>query len=159
MQIDIAIGTIARAEAAADAPILDDDFERIAAANRTNRAAHHAEGISALAATRGYKIAVKAQAVPHKPSDAIVRIGAGVHAGVAACAILQIENEQALRFHQALGKKLIDGNAVNHLQALLIGGAALGGVGFKAGPHAGEARNHVAKIVAGDADQFEDRKS
>jgi len=42
MQVDIAVGTIARAEAAADAPILDDHFERIAAANRTDRASNHA---------------------------------------------------------------------------------------------------------------------
>ena len=33
MQIDISVGTIASAEAAADAPIFDDDFQRITAAN------------------------------------------------------------------------------------------------------------------------------
>jgi len=34
VQIDVSVRAIARAEPAADAPILDDDFERIAAANR-----------------------------------------------------------------------------------------------------------------------------
>src|SRR5215472_18210836 len=38
MQIDIAVRTIARAKPAADAPILDDNLEGIAAANRADRA-------------------------------------------------------------------------------------------------------------------------
>src|SRR5207237_531369 len=38
MQIDIAVGAIPRAEPAADAPILDDDFERIAATDGANGA-------------------------------------------------------------------------------------------------------------------------
>lgn len=102
MKIDVAVGTIARAKAAADTPILDDHFEGIAPANRTNRASHHAEWIAALAATRSNEIAVKAQAIAHEACNPIVRIGAGIHTGVAARAILQVENEQALRFHQAL---------------------------------------------------------
>src|SRR5713101_1478433 len=43
MQIDIAVGAIARAEAAADAPILDDYFQGISAADRADGAADHAQ--------------------------------------------------------------------------------------------------------------------
>src|SRR5690242_15040228 len=84
-----------------------------------------------------------------------MRIRAGVHAGIATGAVLQVENKQALCFHQSLRKELIDGNAVDHLQTLLVGGAALGGDGFETGPNAGETRDHVAKIFAGNAHEFD----
>ena len=155
MQVDIAVGTIARAETAADAPIFDDDFQGIAAANRADWAAHHAKRVAALAAACGDKITIKTQAVANQARDAIVSVGAGVHAGIAARTVLQIEDEQALRFHQSLGEELINGNAVDHLQALLIGGAALGGGGFETGANAGETRDHIAKIVAGNTHQLD----
>ena len=56
MKVDVAVGAILGTEAAADAPILDYNLKRIAAANRAHRAAHHAERIFALAARRRYKI-------------------------------------------------------------------------------------------------------
>src|SRR5216684_2084460 len=60
VQIDIAVGTILRAKATPDAPILDDDFERIAPSNRADGTAHHAKRIAALAAAGGDKILVEA---------------------------------------------------------------------------------------------------
>ena len=60
MQIDIAVGAILRAKSAADAPILDDDFERIASSNRADGTADHAKRIAALAAAGGDKILVEA---------------------------------------------------------------------------------------------------
>ena len=102
MQIDIAVRTVACAQAAADAPILDDDFERIAAANGADRAAHHAERIAALPATGGNQILLEAQAIANQTGNAIVSVRAGVNAGIAARAFLQIEDQQTLRFHQAL---------------------------------------------------------
>src|SRR5260221_14446346 len=53
MEIDVAVGAIARTEAAADAPVLDDHFEGIAAANRSDGAADHPQRIAALAAGGG----------------------------------------------------------------------------------------------------------
>jgi len=53
MQIDVAVRAVAGAKAAADAPVFNDDFERIAAANGAHRAADHAERVPALAATGG----------------------------------------------------------------------------------------------------------
>src|SRR5215472_1273709 len=84
-----------------------------------------------------------------------MRISAGVHASIAARTILQIENEQALRFHQSLREELVDGNAVHYLQALLIGGAALASDGFQSCAYAGKSCDHLAEIVAGNAHQFD----
>jgi len=42
VQVDVAIRTVVGAEAAANAPILDDDFERVPAADRTHGASDHA---------------------------------------------------------------------------------------------------------------------
>ena len=42
VQVDVAVRTIVGAESAADAPIFDDDFERILAANGAHRTADHA---------------------------------------------------------------------------------------------------------------------
>ncbi len=102
VQINIAVRAILRAKAAANAPILDDNFERIASSNRANGAANHTERVAALAAARGDKILIEAQAVAHEASDAVVRVRASIHASITARTILQIENQEALRFHQAL---------------------------------------------------------
>jgi len=59
MQIDVAVGTILRAQAAADAPIFDDDFERIAAPNRADRAARPCKWVAALPAARRDKILIE----------------------------------------------------------------------------------------------------
>src|SRR5712664_2749012 len=154
MQVDVAVGTILRAEAAADAPILDDDLERIAPSNRADGAADHAERIAALPATGGDKILVEAQAIADEASDSVVRISASIHTGVAARAILQVQNQQALRLHQSLREKLIDGDVANHLHALLVRSQAFGGDGFKAVADARETFHHLAEIVARDANQL-----
>src|SRR5260370_7624647 len=80
MQIDVAVGTILRAQAAADAPIFDDDFERIAPANRTDRAADHTKRVAALAATRGNEILVEPQPIPHDPRAPVLTIGPPIDA-------------------------------------------------------------------------------
>ena len=92
MQINVAVRTILRAKAAADAPIFDDNFERVAPPNRADRAANHTQRITALAATGGDEILIEAQAVSHESRHAVVRVRAGVHASIAARAILQIQN-------------------------------------------------------------------
>src|ERR1039457_3281512 len=50
MHIDISVWTIVGALATTDAPVFDDHLERIAAANRPDRTAHHAQRIAALPA-------------------------------------------------------------------------------------------------------------
>ena len=61
MQVDVAVGTIVGAQAAADAPVFDDDFERVAAADGADGASDHAQRIAALAAGSGHQIFVEAQ--------------------------------------------------------------------------------------------------
>src|SRR4051812_16491733 len=50
MHADIAVRAVLRAQPAANAPILDDDFERITTADRTYRTPDHAQRIAALTA-------------------------------------------------------------------------------------------------------------
>ena len=50
---------------------------------------------------------------------------------------------------------MVDGDTVHHLQALLVGGATLGSDSLKTRSNAGEARDHVPKIVPGDANEFD----
>src|SRR5215469_4554299 len=71
VQVDVAVRAIASAQAATDAPVLDDDFERIAAANGPHRAADHAEGVAALAAGSGDEVVIEAQAVADEARDAV----------------------------------------------------------------------------------------
>ena len=155
MKIDVAVGTVARAETAADAPVFDDDFERVAATDGADRTANHTERVAALAARRGDKEILEAQAISNQASNTVVRISAGVYARVTAGALLKIEDQQALRLHQALREELIDGNALNHLQALRVGGLAFADDGLQARANAGETRDHFAEVVAGNLDKFD----
>src|SRR5215813_3184829 len=50
VQVDVAVRAVPRAQPAAYAPVLDDYFQRIAAPDRADRAAHHAKRIAALPA-------------------------------------------------------------------------------------------------------------
>src|SRR5215472_13389650 len=72
MKIDVSIRAILRAQPATDAPILDDDFQRISPADGTYRASHHTQRIAALPATRGYQILIEAQSVAYQPRHAVV---------------------------------------------------------------------------------------
>ena len=62
MHVDIAVRAVLGAQAAADAPVLDDHFQRIAPPDGAHRAAHHAQRIAALAAGGRHQILVEAQA-------------------------------------------------------------------------------------------------
>ena len=105
MHIDISIRTIVGALSATDTPVLDDDLQRIAAANGADRATNHTQRIAALPARGGHQISIESQSITNKPADAIVSIGASPHALVAAGAAIKVENQQTLRFHQALVEK------------------------------------------------------
>ena len=72
MEVDISVRAIACAQATADAPILDDHFERIAAPNSSHRTTHHAQRVAALAARRGHQKILKAQPFADESRHAIV---------------------------------------------------------------------------------------
>src|SRR6202035_5959489 len=55
MQIDVSVWAIFCAQAAADAPVFNNDLERVAPADRSDGAAHHAERVAALPAGRCHK--------------------------------------------------------------------------------------------------------
>ena len=155
MQVDIPVGAVVRAEAAADAPVLDDDFERVAAANRAHRASDHAERVAALAAGGGDQVLVEAQAFADQASDTVMRVGAGAHALIAARAAFEIEHEQALRFHQTLGEELVDGQRVNLHGALAVGGDAFVGDGFERWRTSGNCSSMSCKVIGADAHDFD----
>ena len=93
MQIDIAVWAIIRAQSTAYAPIFNNHFKRIAAANRSHRATDHAQRIATLAARGCDQIILKAQTIANEPGNAIVRVGAGFNALIAAGAAIKIEHQ------------------------------------------------------------------
>ena len=110
VHVDISIRTIVGTLPAADTPVFDDDLERIATANGPDRATNHAQRIAALPARRGHQITIESQAITNEPADAIVSVGTGPHALVTTGAAIEVEDEQALRFHQTLVEETIDRN-------------------------------------------------
>ena len=69
MHVDVSVGAIVGAQAASDAPVLNDDFQRIAPANRADRAADHAQRVAALAAGSRHEIFVEAQALANQTAS------------------------------------------------------------------------------------------
>ncbi len=151
MHVDIAIGAIFRTQAAADAPILDDDFQRITAADRTHRAADHAQWVETLAAGRGNQVVIKAQAFAHEARNSVVSIRAGSDACVATRAGVQVEQQQALRFHQTLLQETVERRAIDRSQALFIHFRAFVAGVFEFAAHSGELTGHAAEIFRANA--------
>src|SRR4029077_12753238 len=119
-QVDVAVGTILGAQSATDAPILDNHFQRAPAPNRPYRAAHHAQRIETLAAGSGHKIMVETQALANQSRYAIMCIRTRAHTGIAASAVIQIEQQKALRLYQALLEEIIERNTSRQGEPLLI---------------------------------------
>src|SRR5207237_9541600 len=103
---DVAIRTALSAGAAANAPVFNNDLQRISAADRSYRAADHTERIATLPARGGNKKIIEAKTVADKAGYAIVRVGAGLYAEIAARAAIEIEHQQALGIHQPLRQEL-----------------------------------------------------
>ena len=131
MHIDISIGTVAGAQAATDAPVLNCDFETIPSADRSDRAPHHAQGVFALPARGSHQVVVQPQAIADQTADAVVRIRASPHALVASRTSVEIQHQQTLRFHQSLGQERVHGHILNLLKALAIFRDAVAGHGLK----------------------------
>ena len=147
MEVNVPVRTIASTESATDAPVFDDDFQRIPATNGPDRTAHHTKRVAALAAGSSDEVLLEAQSVANQPRDAVMSVGASIHAGVAARTLLQVEEQKALCFHQSLREKLIDGHVAFHLNALLVLGQAFRGNVFEASTYAREEFDHLPEIV------------
>src|SRR5579864_1196574 len=113
VHVDIAVWAIFSAEAAADAPIFDNYFQRIPAANRSHGATDHAERIEALAAGSGDEVVVETKSFAHEPRHSVMGVCAGDHAGVTSRAAIQIQQQQALRFHQTLREETLERRAAD----------------------------------------------
>jgi hypothetical protein len=155
VQIYVAVRAVVGAETASDAPIFDDDFERVSTADGAHGAPDHAQRITALAAGSCHEIFVEAQALAHKAADSIVRVGASVHALIAAGAALQVEHEQTLSLHEAVGQELIDWQSLKLSSSAAIFGNTLVSDGLEFRPYVGETIEHEFKIRASNADDFD----
>src|SRR5580693_5477109 len=100
MHVDIAVWAIFRAQAAADAPIFDNYFQRIPAANRSYGAPD--------------QVVVKTQSFAHEARHSVMSVSASQYAGVTTRAAIQIQQQQALRFHQTLCEKTLERRAADH---------------------------------------------
>src|SRR5579859_1586078 len=132
MHVDIAVRTILRAQAATDAPILDDDFQRIAPPNRADRTPHHAQRVAALPAGSRDKVFIEAQAFANQARHAVVSVSASAYASIAARAALEIENQQTLRLHQPLRQKILQRRGFDQRETFAILALALERGGFEA---------------------------
>src|SRR3954471_16034005 len=61
VQVEVSVRAVAGAQAAPDAPVLDDDLHRVAAADRADRAPDHAQRIAAGPAGGRHQVLVEAQ--------------------------------------------------------------------------------------------------
>ena len=154
MQVDVAIGTVVGAQAATDAPVLDDDFQGVAAADGTDRATNHAEWISTLAAGSGDQVFVEAESLAHQAADSVMCVGARSYALITAGAPFQIEHKQALRFHQTVREELVHGQVLHLRKAQAIFLEALPGNQLQAASNVRKAREHQFKVVARNAHSF-----
>ena len=78
------------------------------AADRADRAADHAIRVEARSARAGDQELVEPQALADQAGHAVVGVGAGLGAFVAAGAFLQVEHEQVLGVHQALIEEVVE---------------------------------------------------
>ena len=154
MHADIPVRAILRAQPAADAPVFDDDLERLAATDRSHRTAHHAQRVAALTAGSRHQEVFEAQSFTNQPRDTVVRVGAGTNARVAASALFKIQNQQALGLHEALRQKPVEGNIRGLFQALPILFQMLRSDLFQAAPDFGEGFHHTLKVFGCDANHL-----
>ncbi len=154
VHIDVPIRTIVGALAAANAPILNDHFERVSTANRTDGTADHAKRVTTLPARSGNQIAIEAQPVTNQPADAIVSVSTGPHALVTTRAAIEVENQQALRFHQALAEELVHGGVGNFRHTLPVLLHVFGCRFFELPADLRKAIEHDLEVFSGDADHL-----
>jgi len=116
MQINIPYGQFLRAKAAADAPVFNNDFKRIAPPDRSDRAATMQSGSRHWPARCRHQEILEPETFAHQPSHAVVRIGARRHTGIAPRAFVEVQNQQALRLHQSCERKSSRENAATMLR-------------------------------------------
>ena len=100
--MDRAVGALAFAQAAADAPVANANLADVAAVDGADRAADHAHRVEALAARNGRQVVAEPRAVEVQPRVAVVVHGdARLDALAAARAAVEVDEHQPLALHQA----------------------------------------------------------
>ena len=92
LHVDVAVRAIIGTEAAADAPVLNGDFQAVAATNRANRASDHAQGIFTLPAGGSHEVVIETQTVSDQATDPIMGVCAGTNTLIATGAFVQIQH-------------------------------------------------------------------
>ena len=155
--VDVAVGAIGGAVAAADAPVLDHDIQRVLAADGAHRAARHAQRVHAGAATGGHQEILEAQAVAHQAGDAVVVRGhAGLDAFVAARALVEIQQQQVLALHQLLFEEGGERGLLHAAEELQIHLAARARHFGDAAGDFGKSLHHLGEILGFDAHQLDE---
>src|SRR5262249_53752726 len=120
VDVDVAVRAVLSAQPAADAPVLDEDLERVPATDRPDGTPDHAQRIAARAAGRRDQVLVEPKPVADEPGDAVVRVGARTHAQIAARAPIEVEEQEVLRLHEALSEEVADRHRRHPLVTLLV---------------------------------------
>ena len=152
---DAPVGAIIGAEPATDAVIFDDDLEVFATVDGIDGATDEAMGIGAGAAVGGDELVIEADAIAEQASEwgavggVAVLIDAAFGAFVAAGAEVEIEDEDAAAFVEALGDIFL-GEGILFLVALESGEGLVG----EAASEEGEALDEFEEILAMEAGEF-----
>ena len=107
VHVDVAVGTVGRAEAAADAVAFDLNLLAVGQPmDGIDWAADEAVGVGATAASRSDEPFVEAETVANEAGDAAVSVGTCLGAFVATGAGFEVEDEKLLRIVKALVEEL-----------------------------------------------------
>src|SRR5947208_4191238 len=150
VQVEVAVRTIPNAEAATDAPVLDDDLHRVAAPDRSHGAANHAERIAARATRGRDEVLVESQPFTNQTRHAVVRVRTRAHALIATRALLQVQQQETLRFHESLVQEGIDWDVLGGRDALPVLFRALARDLLEARADIRKPRHHQLEVFAGN---------
>ena len=156
---DIAVRTVRRAEATADAVVFDHDLDRAGmifprlAMDRIDGTAHETVGIEARAAGTGDEEVLEPEPFADQPRDTLVRVGTGPRALVAPRAALQVEHEQFLGAVKAVLQETpqFAGGLGLRLDVALQQPSRLRHQPF---PHHRKRRENLLEVVSLDLDQL-----
>src|SRR5450755_2721330 len=120
VHIDVPVWAVFCAQATTYTPVFDHYFQRVPPPDGAYRTSHHAQRVAALTAGSRHQIFVISQPLTNQPRHTVVRVGAGARTLIATRTFLQIEYQQALRFHQPLRQEAIERHTYRGLETLLV---------------------------------------
>ena len=97
---------------------------------------------------------VDAQPVTDQTADPAVGVSACLHTLITPSAFVEIQHQQALRFHQALGQERIHGHSLYLGEALAVFRGTPSGDRLQAAPHFRKMVQHQFEIFHANAHDF-----